>query len=51
MSSSLELYSRLFGTIRPLVSVSNIKQLANWLWITVGILQANSIALNVWCER
>lgn len=46
MSSSLELYNRLFATIEPLVSVSNIKQLANWLWITVGILQANSVALS-----
>jgi len=46
MSSSLELYNRLFVTIQPLVSVSNMKQLANWLWITVGILQANSIALS-----
>lgn len=46
MSSSLELYNRLFVTIRPLVCVSNMKQLANWLWITVGILQANSIALS-----
>jgi hypothetical protein len=26
--------------------VSNLKQLANWLWITVGILQADSIALS-----
>jgi hypothetical protein len=46
MSSSSELYNRLFRTVRPLVPVSNIKQLANWLWITVGILQANSIALS-----
>jgi len=46
MSSSSELYNRLFRTIRPLVPVSNIKQLANWLWITVGILQADSIALS-----
>jgi hypothetical protein len=46
MSSSLELYNRLFVTIEPLVSVSNMKQLANWLWITVGILQANSVALS-----
>jgi hypothetical protein len=46
MSSSTELYTRLFQTIRPLVHVSNIKQLANWLWITVGILQADSIALS-----
>ena len=33
-------------TIPPLVSVSNRKQLAKWLWIPVGILQANSIALS-----
>lgn len=46
MSSSQELYNRLFATIRPFVSVSNRKQLANWLWITVGILQANSVALS-----
>lgn len=46
MSSSSESYNRLFRTVRPLVPVSNIKQLANWLWITVGILQADSIALS-----
>jgi len=46
MSSSSELYNRLFRTVRPLVPVSSIKQLANWLWITVGILQADSIALS-----
>ena len=46
MNSSSELYNRLFRTVRPLVPVSNIKQLANWLWITVGILQADSIALS-----
>lgn len=46
MNSSNELYTRLFKTIRPLINVSHIKQLANWLWITVGILQAESIALS-----
>lgn len=46
MSSSDELYSRLMKTIQPLVAVSHIKQLANWMWITVGILQANSVALS-----
>jgi hypothetical protein len=45
MSSSHELYNRIFLTLRPLVAVSNIKQLNNWVWIVVGILQANSIAL------
>ena len=46
MSSSQELYNRWFVTICPLVCVSNRKQLANWLWVTVGILQANSVALS-----
>ncbi len=45
MSSSHELYNRIFLTLRPLVAVSNIKQLNNWVWIIVGILQANSIAV------
>ncbi len=46
MSSSHELYNRIFLTLRPLVAVSNIKQLNNWVWMVVGILQANSIALS-----
>ncbi len=46
MSSSHELYNRIFLTLRPLVAVSNIKQLNNWVWIVVGILQAHSIALS-----
>jgi hypothetical protein len=46
MSSSQELHDRLMETMRPLVDVSNIKQLTNWVWIVVGILQAKSIALS-----
>lgn len=46
MSSSHELYNRLIQTVQPLVEVSNIKQLTNWMWIIAGILQANSIALS-----
>ncbi len=46
MSSSQELYNRLMKTVYPLVDVSHIKQLTNWMWIVVGILQANSIALS-----
>lgn len=46
MSSSDALYSRLMQTVQPLVNVSHIKQLANWMWITVGILQANAVALS-----
>jgi hypothetical protein len=46
MSSSQELYNRLIGTVYPLVKVSHIKQVTNWMWIVVGILQANSMALS-----
>jgi len=46
MSSSHELYDRLMKTIQPLVAASHIKQLANWMWITVGILQANAVGLS-----
>ncbi len=46
MSNSHELYHRLVHAVHPLVSVSHIRQLANWMWIVVGILQADSIALS-----
>jgi hypothetical protein len=46
MSSSQELYNRLIKTVYPLVEVSHIKQVTNWMWIVVGILQANSMALS-----
>jgi hypothetical protein len=46
MNSSNELYNRLVETVQPLVDVEHIKRLTNWIWIVVGILQANSIALS-----
>jgi hypothetical protein len=46
MSSSKELYTRLINTLSPLVSVAHIAHLTNWVWIVVGIVQANSIALS-----
>lgn len=46
MSSSNELYTRLIETVQPLVAVEHIKRLTNWMWIVVGILQADSIALS-----
>src|SRR5260370_21884042 len=46
MSSSRELYTRLINTLSPLVSVAHVAHLTNWIWIVVGILQANSIALS-----
>lgn len=46
MSSSHALYNRMIETLKPLVSVAHAKHLHNWVWIVVGILQANSIALS-----
>ncbi len=46
MSSSRELYTRLIHTLSPLVNVAHISHLTNWVWIVVGIVQANSIALS-----
>ena len=46
MSSSRELYTRMIHTLSPLVSVAHIAHLTNWVWIVVGIVQANSIALS-----
>ncbi len=45
MSSSYELYARIWRTLRPIVAVSNIKQLNTWVWLAVAIIQAKSIAL------
>ena len=42
MSSSQELYNRLDETLRELVPVKNRKQVTNWIWIIVGILQSES---------
>lgn len=46
MSSSQELYNRLIDTMRSLVEILPIGHLNNWMWIVVGILQANSLALS-----
>ncbi len=46
MSSSEALYNRLMSTLQVLVVTSNIKQLTNWAWMVVGIIQAKSISLN-----
>jgi len=42
MSSSQELYNRLNEKLRELVSVKNGKQVTNWIWIVVGVLQSQS---------
>lgn len=45
MSSSQVLYTKIMRTLSLLVSVSHIAQMKNWVWIVVGILQAQSVAL------
>ncbi|MDI6768347.1 MAG: hypothetical protein QMD04_01570, partial [Anaerolineales bacterium] len=42
MSNSQELYNRLDKKLRELVHVKNGKQVTNWIWIVVGILQSQS---------
>ncbi len=46
MSSSQELYNRLNKTLRALVRVKNGKQVTNWIWLIVGILQSQSSHLS-----
>lgn len=46
MNSSKELYDRLIGTLSALVNARHIAELENWIWIVVGILQSESIALS-----
>jgi len=46
MSSSQELYNRLSEKLRELVQVKNGKQVTNWVWIVVGILQSQSSHLS-----
>lgn len=46
MSSSQELYNRLNEKLRELVPVKNGKQVTNWIWIIVGMLQSQSSNLS-----
>jgi hypothetical protein len=46
MSSSQELYNRLDEKLRELVHVKNRKQVTNWIWVIVGILQSESCNLS-----
>jgi hypothetical protein len=46
MSSSKELYNRLSEKLRELVHVKNGKQVTNWIWIIVGIIQSESSNLS-----
>jgi len=45
MSSSEVLYTKVIETLASLASVSHVAQMKNWVWIVVGIIQAQSVAL------
>jgi len=46
MSSSQELYNRLDEKLRERVHVKNRKQVTNWIWVIVGILESESCNLS-----
>ncbi len=46
MSSSQELYNQLNEKLRELAAVKNGKQITNWIWVVVGILQSESCHLS-----
>ena len=46
MSSSQELYNQLSEKMKELVPVKNSKQVTNWIWVVVGILQSESCHLS-----
>lgn len=46
MSSSQELYNQLSEKLRELVHVKNSKQIINWIWVVVGILESASCHLS-----
>jgi hypothetical protein len=46
MSSSEELYNGLHEKLNELIKVKNHKQISNWIWIIVGILQSESANLS-----
>ncbi len=46
MSSSEELYNGLDKKLNELIVVKNHKQISNWIWIIVGILQSESANLS-----
>ncbi len=46
MSSSQELYNQLSKKLKELIHVKNHKQVTNWIWVIVGILQSESCHLS-----
>ena len=46
MSSSQHLYTQMIDTLAPLIQTTYITQLTHLVWITVGILQQQSVALS-----
>ena len=46
MSSSSLLYARLFAVLRGAHPEIRVTRIANWVWVVVGLIQAQSVHLN-----
>jgi len=46
MSSSQTLYTQVFATLRTFHPNIHLKRMANWVWVIVGLIQAQSVHLS-----
>ena len=46
MSTSEELYIRLFEKLRAVHKETHVKRIANWVWVTVGLILSQSVHLS-----
>ncbi len=46
MSSSQTLYTQVFATLRTFHPDTHVKRMANWVWVIVGLIQAQSVHLS-----
>lgn len=46
MSSSQELYTRVFTKLRAVHPTPHLKQIANWAWVIVGMILSHSVHLS-----
>ena len=46
MSSSQSLYTQIFAKLQTFHSDLHLKRLANWVWVIVGVIQAQSVHLS-----
>jgi len=46
MSSSHELYNRVFERLRAVHPKPHVKRISNWVWIIVGMILSHSVQLS-----